>query len=48
MNSPTITAISLTIFLTAYPMSRPPKNPPPIVAEIEAIMSDAQGLVTRR
>ena len=39
MNSPAIMAISLTTFLMAYPKSSPPKNPPPTVAALEAIMS---------
>jgi integrase len=32
-------AISLTTFLSAYPNSSPPKNPPPTVAEMEPITS---------
>jgi hypothetical protein len=39
MNSPTITAISLTAFFTAYPSKRPPKKPPPIPAETETKLS---------
>jgi hypothetical protein len=39
MNNPTITAINLTTFLMAYPRSSPPKNPPPTMAEIGAIIS---------
>jgi hypothetical protein len=37
MNNPAITAISLTTFLMAYPKSSPQTNPPPTVAEIEAM-----------
>jgi hypothetical protein len=40
INSPEITTISLTTFLMAYPKSSPPKNPPPTVAEIEAMISE--------
>ena len=36
MNNPAIIAMSLITFLIAYPRSSPPKNPPPIVAEIGA------------
>jgi hypothetical protein len=39
MNSPTIKAISLTIFLSAYPRNRPPKNPPPIVKAVAVMKS---------
>jgi hypothetical protein len=40
MNNPAMIAISLTTFLMAYPKSSPPKNPPPTVAAVEAILSE--------
>jgi hypothetical protein len=39
MNNPTTTAIRLTTFFSEYPMSRPPKNPPPTVAAVVVMTS---------
>ena len=39
MNNPTTTAISLTTFFKAYPISNPPKNPPPTVPDTEVSIS---------
>jgi hypothetical protein len=39
MNIPAIIAISLTTFFMANPISSPPKNPPPTVAETWVMMS---------
>jgi hypothetical protein len=38
-NNPTTIAIILITFFKAYPISRPPKNPPPILVDIEVKVS---------